>query len=552
MDLIGQTLGNYYIIEELGRGGMAVVYLAENQNNVGARQVAIKVLLPEVVQRLDILRRFQRESDLYEKLKHPRIVHAYGLQQIEGHTFLVMEYMKGDDLTQRIRQKERLSWDESVRIIEQVAEALSFAHGQGVVHRDVKPSNILFDANGNAYLSDFGVAHDAESATITAVGMQPGTYHYMAPEQIQGEKVDPRTDQFALATVFYQMICGYLPFAATDTFALAHLIVNEPPALLSPDLEAPYGVAAVLDRAHAKAPDGRYPNIMAFAHALKQLSFEDSGPVTQRDILTSNGSQSSRRSIGAMASRWGKWAIALVVLLALLFVAIRFLPTIFAALETRPPQPALTPVQMVVQTQVAQSPDQSPPTSLPGGISVQTGVSPTALPSSDAPDDQEAKTLGKIPTLVSTVVPTKVKKTEKTETNSSGSKSTPPTQPTPQSHSEGRVTLQNPQPGQSLRGRVTFSWQTDFRLGENESYELAFWRPGQEPMGSAMSPVGAGREASKTFNIDGVPFLTPGPWQWGVFLVEASPFKRIRLISATRDFIYSPDTDGTFPSPPPK
>ena len=174
MDLRNQTLGNYLILEELGQGGMATVYLARAPDG---RRVAIKVLSPESAQRLDILQRFRREAMLYEKLRHPRIIHAEGLFHEQGFYFLVMDYMEGGSLAQRLRREGRLPWREAVRIIRQIAEALAFAHSQGIIHRDVKPSNILFDAYGDAYLSDFGIAHDAQDITLTQVGLQPGTYH---------------------------------------------------------------------------------------------------------------------------------------------------------------------------------------------------------------------------------------------------------------------------------------------------------------------------------------------------------------------------------------
>ena len=551
MDLIGTTLGNYYIIQELGRGGMAVVYLAEEQDSPDVRRVAIKVLMPEAAQRLDVLRRFRREAELYDKLRHPRIVYSYGLEENDGYIYLVLDYMEGGSLSRRIKREGRLSWDESLRIIRQIAEALSFAHSRGIVHRDVKPSNILFDGRGDAYLSDFGVAHDAEATTLTAVGVQPGTYHYMAPEQVKGLKVDGRADQFALATVFYQMICGYLPFSASDTFALAHQIVNESPALLPPDLEAPYGVASVLNRAHAKDPNDRYPDILEFVNALERLSVEE--PVTSQPPLIPKTKPHRPKKLrwGAALGQWGKLAAVAALALAVLFVGIKFLPGLVHGDNDRP-----TPMApLTKQANSTSSASRSHETPLP--TSTETTPSGGMIVIADATDTPEPKptdtpTVQQTQITIPTLVPTK-----SSESASASSKQKPastkavsPTSPSPTPVS-GSVVLLSPAPGASLKGRVTFSWRPTFELGPGEGYELAFWKPGQDPMTQAQSPVGSSPDTSKQFNIE-KSFLTPGEWEWGVFLVKLSPWQRIKLISEKRQVTISSGSNGqTFTSPPP-
>ncbi len=536
MNLTGQTLGNYRIIKELGRGGMAVVYLAEDLSAPTSRRVALKVLLPESARRLDILRRFHREADLCEKLRHPRIVRCYGLIQHDGYTFLVMDYMEGGTLAQRIK-RGRMPWDEAVRIIEQVAEALAFAHSRGVVHRDVKPSNILFDARGHAYLSDFGVAHDEEATTLTAVGMQPGTYHYMSPEQIKGKKVDSRTDQFALATVFYQMICGYLPFSATDTFALAHLIVNEPPALLPPDLDAPFGVAAVLNKAHAKDPAERYPDILAFVDALKSLSFEETPSRVSRIPKTRPYASRSLPWQGGL-----KWAALAAVLVGVLVAGFHFIPPMFAnqGQNDRDPLAPIAQTDATVISPMALSPQPSstPPTTWINGIQIQETMTPTPSPT---PSPVSSPTLPPMPTLIrSSTKPKPVAFPAKKKTATAPPRSS---QKASQPHRRENVTLLTPHDGETLHDSAIFSWRPREPLGENEAYELAFWRPHQDPMTSGMSPVGSGPASSYLVHLNAVPFLSPGPWQWGVFLVDATTHRRFGLISEIRDFTYSPPSD---------
>ena len=532
MELTGKTLGIYRIIKELGRGGMAVVYLAED-TTTPHRRVALKILFPEAAQRLDILRRFHREADLYEKLKHPRIIHSYGLEKIDGYYVLVLDYMEGGSLAQRIKREGRIPWDEAVRITRQVAEALAFAHDQGIVHRDVKPSNILFDGFGDAYLADFGVAHDAEATTITQVGMQPGTYHYMAPEQIQGNRVDHRADQFSLATVFYQMICGYLPFSSTDPFALSYQIVNEPPALLPADLDAPHGIATVLNRAHAKDPNERYPNIMAFVNALERLSYEE--PVSVAPIPKTKPHQ-PRLDLGAMLVRWGKWVVVSVLLLSLGFAAIRYLPSILASQPTPTPSTAVSsaretpPEANEGDVPLSQQAGDSGTMTYPSGGILILADTPTPTPTySPTPERQRQKPT---PTLIRFTPTPKRKRVVPTKPES-------PSSSARAYHTNGRVWLRSPRAQETLIGEVTFSWDADFHLYEHEAFELAFWRPGEDPMRFAKSPTNADKTTHRRVNMRGVTFVRQNSeWYWGVFLYDLSTNRRIKLLSEPRLFYY--------------
>ena len=520
------------IIEELGRGGMAVVYLAEETTSPG-RKVALKVLLPEAAERLDVLQRFRREAALYEKLKHPRIIHSQGLEVTDGIYYLILDYMEGGSLAQRIKEEGRIPWDEAVRITRQVAEALAYAHASGIVHRDVKPSNILFDGFGDAYLADFGIAHDAEAVTITQVGIQPGTYHYMAPEQIQGKKIDHRTDQFSLATVFYQMICGYLPFSAGDTFALAHQIVNEPPALLPPDLDAPHGVATILNRAHAKDPNDRYPDIMAFVNALERLSLGEPVSVVPPPIPRTKLHQ-PRRPIGPMLMKLGGLGMAGMIIVVILIAGFHYLPRIFASSKpqrSRPVRITLAPPSKTPGNEQKMEMPANQNANAPGGlVTIIVEDAPTPTPT-DTPTTRVQSQKSPMPTLIRSF-PTPRRKRETAPTPE---KPTPP----PQRHTERRVTLLSPQDGETLQGRVTFSWRADFTLAPNEAFELAFWHPSQDPMRDARSPVEAGKAPHQTVNMPGVYFIRESAdWYWGVFLFDQNAQKRIKLISPKRHFIY--------------
>ncbi len=266
--MIGRTLGNYQIKEELGRGGMAVVYRAYQPSL--NRHVAIKVLPPQLSFDQQFVERFQREAMAAARLRHPGIVVIHDVGHQDGIYYIVMEYLEGRTLKQVIEQEGPLPAERTVRIVEQVAAALDYAHQQGFVHRDVKPANVFVGKGDHVTLTDFGIAKAAsEAEQLTRTGVLMGTPEYMAPEQAEGRTIDHRTDLYALGIVLYQMLVGRVPFRGTTPHATLHAVIYEPPPAprqMTPGISSP--VEVVILKAISKQPSQRYQSGTELAGAL--------------------------------------------------------------------------------------------------------------------------------------------------------------------------------------------------------------------------------------------------------------------------------------------
>jgi serine/threonine-protein kinase len=285
--MIGSTLGSYRIVEQIGMGGMATVYKAYDAGT--DRYVAVKVLPHQYSSNPTFVERFKREAKAIAKLEHPYIlpVHAYGEDQ--GTAFLVMRYMDAGTLGDRVKQGA-LPLDEATRLVRQIGDALDYAHQNGILHRDVKPSNVLLDSNNNAYLMDFGIAKILEGMPdLTGTGLALGTPQYMSPEQCMGVKdLTPAMDVYALGVVLYQMVTGRLPFQAETPLAVIHQQLNDPlppPRSVMPSL--PEGVERVILKSLAKQPEDRYQSCGDMATALeKAIAGEEiPAPPSTRDQL---------------------------------------------------------------------------------------------------------------------------------------------------------------------------------------------------------------------------------------------------------------------------
>jgi len=272
-DLIVQVraaLGDRYTIEgELGRGGMATVYVAADVKH--HRQVAIKVLRPELAAQLGS-GRFLREVEIAARLNHPHILALYDSGESAGFLFYVMPYIAGESLRHKLNREKQLSVDEAVGITRQVASALAHAHAQNVIHRDVKPENILLH-EGEAMVADFGIALAVSAAAderITNSGIAVGTPAYMSPEQGAGERdLDARSDVYSLACVLYEMLAGELPYTgATAQALIAKRFVDPVPAVRRLRAAVPVGVEQALMKALAKVPADRFASALLFADAL--------------------------------------------------------------------------------------------------------------------------------------------------------------------------------------------------------------------------------------------------------------------------------------------
>ena len=263
-------VGRYSLERELGRGGMGIVFLARDV--ALDRLVAIKLLPPAAAAQPQLRERFLREAQTAAKLSHPNIIPIYQVEQRGDLVWFVMMYVEGDTLGQRLRSRGPLTPAAGVKLLQEVAWALAYAHLRGIVHRDVKPDNILIDTHtGRALVSDFGIARATEISGATAVGEILGTAQYMSPEQACGEKVDGRSDIYSLGCVGFLALSGKLPFDAPDMPALlAQHITKPPPPLASTAPGVPGRVAQAIDHCLAKHPEDRWPTGEAFAEALAE------------------------------------------------------------------------------------------------------------------------------------------------------------------------------------------------------------------------------------------------------------------------------------------
>jgi len=250
---IGTELGGYRIVEPIGRGGTSVVYLAEHVRL--GRPAALKLLSPGLGD-ADFSERFLRESQLAASLDHPSIVPVYDAGEADGLLYIAMACVDGSDLKTLLAEEGPLPLRRALRIVAQIGSALDAAHVRGLVHRDVKPANILVAADDRAYLSDFGVAKLMASNGTTRTGSFVGTIEYCAPEQIEGRPVDARTDVYALACVLYECLTGTAPFHRPSEVAVLNAHLHDPP----PELPSafPSGLEAVIAKALSKSPLDRH------------------------------------------------------------------------------------------------------------------------------------------------------------------------------------------------------------------------------------------------------------------------------------------------------
>ena len=296
---VAQVLSaNYELENEVGRGGMGIVYCARDRRL--KREIAIKVLPPELSFRADIRQRFLREAETAAQLNHPNIVPIYTVEERDNLVYFVMAYIKGDNLGQRLQQHGPMAPVEVRRVLREVAEALAYAHHRNVIHRDIKPDNIIIDEEtGRAMVTDFGIARaltDMGDSRLTATGMAIGTPAYMSPEQSAGDRsIDGRSDLYSLGVVGYQMLCGQTPFVASNTPSMLVKHLSEKPIPVDerwPDL--PPDLSRAVMMCLEKDPDDRFPSAAAFAEA---LSGTGSMPTLATRASTPAVTPESRRDI---------------------------------------------------------------------------------------------------------------------------------------------------------------------------------------------------------------------------------------------------------------
>src|SRR3989441_2599208 len=276
-----KALGSSYTVEgELGRGGMGVVYKARDERL--KRQVAIKVLPPELAFREEIRIRFLREAETAARLSHPHIVpiHSVG-EGPDGLVYFVMAYVDGESLAARLKRRVRLPAEEARRVMIETADALGAAHAVGIIHRDVKPDNILLEGSrGRVVVTDFGIAKALSSttgpATLTATGVAIGTPHYMSPEQAAGDReIDGRSDLYSLGVVSYQTLTGELPFSAPTVPGILMKHITEPAPLITDKCrECPQDLVACVMRSLDNDPEDHTSELQSLAYLVCRLLLE--------------------------------------------------------------------------------------------------------------------------------------------------------------------------------------------------------------------------------------------------------------------------------------
>ena len=270
---LGRVLeANYELDQEIGRGGMGIVYRARDRRL--KRLVAVKVLPPDLAYRADIRSRFLREAETSAQLSHPSIVPIYTVEEADNLVFFIMGYVNGDTIAQRMRQRGPMNPEDARRILCEVADALAYANARNVVHRDIKPDNILLDTDtGRAMVTDFGIARavsEGNDTRLTTTGLAIGTPAYMSPEQCAGDRgVDGRSDIYSLGVVGYQMLSGDLPFVASNTPGMFVKHLTEQPRPISERVQnLPEDLGAIIMRCLAKEPSDRFPTATALVDAL--------------------------------------------------------------------------------------------------------------------------------------------------------------------------------------------------------------------------------------------------------------------------------------------
>src|SRR5436853_1016636 len=266
-----QLKDEYEILEELGRGGMAIVFKAREKQL--ERDVAIKVLPFSLAFDKEFVERFQREARTSAKLEHPGIIPIYRVGKSGRVIYFVMKFLRGKPLASVLGARGSLPPAEIRQVLVQVSRALAYAHKSGIVHRDIKPDNIMFDEHGQAVVTDFGIAKAATGGKLTGTGMSIGTPHYMSPEQARAQALDGRSDLYSLGVVAYQCLTGGVPFDGEDSFAIGykHIMEELPtPALETPDKRSLF---EVIRKMMAKLPDDRFQNADDLVQALEGGTF---------------------------------------------------------------------------------------------------------------------------------------------------------------------------------------------------------------------------------------------------------------------------------------
>ena len=325
--MIGTVLSDRYRIEaKLGSGGMSTVYLARDETL--DRPVAIKILHREMSEQPDQLERFRQEARAVAKLSHPAVVSVIDAGEDHGHPYIVFEYVEGETLKQRISRIGALDVQDALAYAIEIARGLAVAHNRRLIHRDVKPQNVLINMAGRAKVTDFGIARQLEQSGVTATGRVLGTTDYVAPEQAMGQAVDQRSDVYSVGIVLYEMLTGEIPFTADSQVGVAMKHVNEElPDVQAKRPEISSAVALVVERSTAKNPAERYQTIEEMEDDLEtalEVEAARTGSTTAEATSVLETVPPAQRKLRGRA-RWSLAGILLLVVVAAITLGIVYL-----------------------------------------------------------------------------------------------------------------------------------------------------------------------------------------------------------------------------------
>lgn len=483
----GTRIGGYEILSLKAQGGMGMVYRARN---IGiGREMALKVLFPHLSGNPEFTRRFQREAQTAAKLRHPNIVEVYDANEAEGYHFIAMEYIAGDSLAQRLeklrKSSEYIPIDEAVKMIQQIAAALDYAHGQGFIHRDIKPGNIMQASDNRYVLGDFGIVYDQTATRLTRTVNAMGTPEYMSPEQGQGLPVDGRSDLYSLGVVLYEVLTGRVPFVADTPVGVVFKHVQEKPTpIVALRTDIPEPIRKAVNKALAKKPQDRYQTGKEFAAAL-DVALADAKP---------------KRKVWPILA--GAGGLAAIILAGAVALAQKPSPT------PSPTPPTALPTSGVA---VAQASPVVIPTQQDGGKPVSIPTQ-TPSPAKDTPTPTATATSAP-PTFTSTPLPTAIPSATPTK---NATPATPaPTRPPAASYaSPGLIS-----PGaNSVFGgadRPLFSWSAVGALAATDYYQFAI----QHPKGTDVICT----KKTSSLGRDYIPSISGGQiLRWSVAVVRTS------------------------------
>ena len=387
--MIGTTLGQYRILEEIGRGGMAVVYKAYQP--ALDRTVAMKVLPPELSLDYQFVQRFAREARSAAKLTHPHIVTIHELDQTEGNHFIVMEYVDGPSMADLLMREGALPPPQAAQILAQVGSALDYAHRQAFVHRDIKPANILLGPGETAKLTDFGIVKAADGTSLTRTGTLLGTPAYMSPEQARGTTITRSTDVYSLGVVAYEMLSGRVPFTG-DTAAVLHAHAYDPPDLAV----LPPVVQQVVGGALEKDPEKRFQSAGAFSHALTGAVAGAVAGELAGGPRVGSPDQSAAPSRGLPGWLWGALGVSAALLITAVILAV-WLVNRWGVLRTETPDLAEgTEIHQAAAVREMEAREAAPVN--PAAAMVITSTVPPRETSSPTPVPTETPTVTPPPT----------------------------------------------------------------------------------------------------------------------------------------------------------